>query len=147
MRLLVQELCRLHNLPEPPDLEMLSLAHSPAGVPFLPSSSSSPSAFRPISSANEGLSFIFSFNTTSCSTHVLNVDSGGGYASSSGRGSSGSGSACSSSPAREEDVDGVRQNDPEEDDDEDDEEMDDADEDLQMEMEDEPADSASGESI
>lgn len=122
VRLLVQELCRLHNLPEPPDLEMLSLAHSPAGVPFLPSSSSSPSAFRPISSANEG----------------------GGYASSSGRGSSGSGSACSSSPAREEDVDGVRQNDPEEDDDEDDEEMDDADEDLQMEMEDEPADSASG---
>nr|CAG4638533.1 EOG090X0867 [Cyclestheria hislopi] len=114
VRILAQELCRLHDVPEPPDLQLLSLTQS---VPFINNSTTSPSTIRAISSSS-------------------NNDSGG-YASSSGRGSSGSGSACSSSPVREEEVDNVNHTEPEEDDDE--EEMEDADEDLHMELEDEGA--------
>nr|CAG4648715.1 EOG090X0867 [Polyphemus pediculus] len=111
VRLLVQELCRLHDLPEPPDLELLNLTHS---VPFFHSNTASPSTTRALSSSSS--------------------NDGGGYASSSGRGSSGSGSACSSSPAREEEVDSVQQNLDEDDDEDEMEENDDEDEDLQMEL-------------
>jgi len=117
VRLLVQELCRLHDLPEPPDLELLTLTHP---VPFMNHSTSSPSAIRALSSSS---------------------NDSGGYASSSGRGSSGSGSACSSSPAREEEVEGVQRNEAEDDETED-EEMED--EDLNMELEDEAANNVPG---
>nr|CAG4636277.1 EOG090X0867 [Eubosmina coregoni] len=112
VRLLVQELCRLHDLPEPPDLELLTLTHS---VPFFRNTTSS---------AMQGLSSSSSNDS-------------GGYASSSGRGSSGSGSACSSSPAREEEVDGIQQDDEENGDEEDMEDNDDEDEDNYMELEEE----------
>nr|CAG4641799.1 EOG090X0867 [Eurycercus lamellatus] len=124
VRILLQELCRLHDLPEPPDLEMLTLAHS---VPFF-HNTASPSTMRALSSSSSNDS--------------------GGYASSSGRGSSGSGSACSSSPAREEEVDSGQQNaEDEEDEDNDEDEMEDSDEgdDLNMELEeDEGTSNASG---
>nr|CAH0100209.1 unnamed protein product [Daphnia galeata] len=112
VRILVQELCRLHDLPEPPDLEMLTLAHA---VPFFHNNTPSPSTMRALSSSSS--------------------NDGGGYASSSGRGSSGSGSACSSSPAREEEVDNVQQNADDDDEDEDEMEENDEDEDLHMELE------------
>lgn len=119
VRILVQELCRLNDLPEPPDLELLTLTHS---VPF----------FRnPTSSAMQGLSSSSSNDS-------------GGYASSSGRGSSGSGSACSSSPNRigeEEEVDCGKN--AEEEEEEEEEDMDEEDEDLHMELEEEDGSSNS----
>ncbi|EFX74065.1 hypothetical protein DAPPUDRAFT_215319 [Daphnia pulex] len=49
VRILVQELCRLHDLPEPPDLEMLTLAHA---VPFFHNNTPSPSTMRALSSSS-----------------------------------------------------------------------------------------------
>nr|CAG4637117.1 EOG090X0867 [Ceriodaphnia reticulata] len=97
---------------EPPDLELLTLAHA---VPFFHNNTTSPSTMRALSSSSS--------------------NDGGGYASSSGRGSSGSGSACSSSPAREEEVDNVQQNAEDEDEEEEEMEENDEDEDLHMELE------------
>nr|CAG4648007.1 EOG090X0867 [Moina brachiata] len=123
VRILIQELCRLHDLPEPPDLELLTITN----VPFF-HNTASPSPMRALSSSSS--------------------NDGVGYASSSGRGSSGSGSACSSSPARDEEVDGVQQN-PGDEEESDDEDMDDnqeeEDDDLHMELEeDESTNNAAG---
>lgn len=125
----MQELCRLNDLPEPPDLEMLTLSQAP----FF-HNTTSPSAMRALSSSsNEGRHDV---RSTSGAHAFSRLVSGGGYASSSGRGSSGSGSACSSSPAREEEVDSVQPHADEEDEEEEEmEEDNDEDEDLNMELE------------
>jgi len=65
VKLLVQELCRLHDIPEPPDLELLNLTRP---LPFFHDNTTSPSTTRALSSSSSS-------------------------SSSSGRGSSGSGSA------------------------------------------------------